>query len=72
MADPVKDWALTIGSQLATCEDNVARCMSMVMQAASHGQYGVLESASREAAELRSNVLRLERMLVDMRAEAQR
>lgn len=49
MPDIVKDHALTIGSQLASIEDNVARCMSMVMQAALHGQSGVLDSALKEA-----------------------
>ena len=49
MSDPVKDHALTIGSQLASLEDSVARCMSMVMQAAIHGQSGVLDSAIKEA-----------------------
>ena len=68
----VKDYALAIGSQLATIEDNIARCMGMVMQAAINSQYGVLESASREAAELHSNVQTLESLIVDMRAEMQR
>ena len=49
MPDPVKDHALTIGSQLASIEDNIARCMSMVMQAAIHNQPGVLLSAIQEA-----------------------
>ena len=49
MPEPVKDHALSIGSQLASIEDNVARCMSMVMQAAIHGQSGVLDSAIKEA-----------------------
>jgi hypothetical protein len=49
MPDPTKDHALTIGAQLASIEDSVARCMSMVMQAAIHGQSGVLESAIKEA-----------------------
>lgn len=49
MPDPVKDHALSIGSQLASIESNVARCMAMVMQAAIHGQSGVLESAIKEA-----------------------
>jgi hypothetical protein len=70
--EAVKDWALTAGSQLATIEDHVGRCAGMVMQAAIHSQLGILESASREAAELRLAVLRLESQLVDMRAEMQR
>lgn len=49
MADFVKDHALTIGSQLASIESNVARCMGMVMQAATHDQPGVLNSAIKEA-----------------------
>lgn len=49
MSDPVKEHALSIGSQLAAIESNVARCMSMVMQAAIHGQSGVLDSAIKEA-----------------------
>lgn len=72
MSIKVKDLALAIGSQLATIEDNVGRCAGMVMQAAIHSQLGVLDSAAREAATLKSEVLRLQDMLVQMQAEMQR
>lgn len=49
MPDLVKDHALTIGAQLASIESNIARCMGMVMQAATHSQPGVLDSAIQEA-----------------------
>lgn len=48
-ADLVKDHAMSIGSQLASIEANIARCMSMVMQAAMHDLPGVLNSAVKEA-----------------------
>jgi hypothetical protein len=49
MSEAVKDHALLIGSQLASLEDNIGRCMSMVMQAAIHSQPGVLDAAIKEA-----------------------
>lgn len=49
MSDVVKDQALAIGAQLASIEDNVARCMTMVMQAAIHNQPSVLDAAVKEA-----------------------
>lgn len=53
MSDVAKEWALTIGSDLASMQSDIARCLSMTMQAASHGQPGVLESATKEAETIR-------------------
>jgi hypothetical protein len=72
MSVRVKDLALTIGSQLATIEDHVARCAGMTMQAAIHNMQGILESAVREATELEFEVLRLQDMLIEMQSEMQR
>jgi hypothetical protein len=70
--DVAKDHALTIGSQLASIEDSIARTMSIVMQAAIHHQPGVLETAIREAEMIDDQatalVVDLRRMLGAMRA----
>lgn len=40
-----KDWALVVGSQLASIESQIGQIAGMVMQAAIHDQIGVANTA---------------------------